>query len=253
MKDILGKSRDIFPGWIKTYVIGTFVWQIYLWIHSTKLYHLIRMMLTDMKTIDYQINDQEVKLSIPNSTRLLDNNGTPTQFEPGMTNILDDLVQDDTIYYDVGAHFGYHVATVIALGVPEDQIHTFESSRFRQNILTKNFKNINANRCLVGDHKSGCTTIDSYCRNHTSPDIVKIDVEGQEISILTGMCEVLERHTPVLLIEVHPKYLSKYGGSEDELLNLISGHHYSVRCVNHRSSLNKTSGDDTYLLIGMPQ
>ena len=44
-------------------------------------------------------------------------------------------------------------------------------------------------------------SIDSFCRSHPVPDLVKIDVEGCEDQVLSGMRESLLRHKPKIIIE----------------------------------------------------
>ncbi len=39
--------------------------------------------------------------------------------------------------------------------------------------------------------------------DRSPPDLIKIDVEGGEVAAITGMREILEKHRPTLLIELH--------------------------------------------------
>jgi FkbM family methyltransferase len=47
------------------------------------------------------------------------------------------------------------------------------------------------------------TTLDAYCRGFLRLDFVKIDAEGAEPLILSGMVEVLREKRPALIIEFH--------------------------------------------------
>ncbi|MDA2912108.1 FkbM family methyltransferase, partial [Nitrospiraceae bacterium AH_259_D15_M11_P09] len=46
--------------------------------------------------------------------------------------------------------------------------------------------------------------LDDYVRNgEFKPDVIKIDVEGAEVSVLTGAKYVLEAYKPVCLVSTH--------------------------------------------------
>ncbi len=63
---------------------------------------------------------------------------------------------------------------------------------------------------FVGDGASDASiAIDDLIRdrNYRAPDIVKIDVEGDELKVLRGMQSTLMRVRPKLIIEVHSKNL----------------------------------------------
>ncbi len=54
-------------------------------------------------------------------------------------------------------------------------------------------------------------------------DLVKIDTEGAEMSILKGMEKTIKEYPPHLLIEVHPKQLKEvFNSSAEEVMNLIT-------------------------------
>lgn len=53
---------------------------------------------------------------------------------------------------------------------------------------------------------------------HGTPSIIKIDVEHHEMEVLRGAAQTLEKHRPMLLIEIHgydqspiPKFLEQFG------------------------------------------
>jgi FkbM family methyltransferase len=61
------------------------------------------------------------------------------------------------------------------------------------------------------------------------PDVMKIDVEGYEISVLRGAGRILSEDRPFLFLEVHPPRIRELGGSMRELVDLLTGHGYRVR------------------------
>jgi FkbM family methyltransferase len=59
-------------------------------------------------------------------------------------------------------------------------------------------------------------TIDAHVAAHRlRPRLVKIDVEGVEISVLAGMARTLATHRPVVLLEVHPGWLPDGKSADD--------------------------------------
>jgi hypothetical protein len=52
------------------------------------------------------------------------------------------------------------------------------------------------------------------------PDVVKLDVEGAEVAVLSGLRETLIRHDPVVICELH--------ASNDAVLRLAGECGYSV-------------------------
>lgn len=56
------------------------------------------------------------------------------------------------------------------------------------------------------------------------PDIIKIDVEGNEGLVLEGMTETLARHAPVILCELH----THLGDSGQAVVAALTGHGYRL-------------------------
>ena len=55
-----------------------------------------------------------------------------------------------------------------------------------------------------------------------APNLVKIDIEGAELSALKSGVEFLKRVRPVLLIEVHANLLPRFGASAQDLNDFLS-------------------------------
>jgi len=65
-------------------------------------------------------------------------------------------------------------------------------------------------------------TVDAVCHEHSfAPDLMKIDVEGYELSVLRGARGILERCSPLLLLEIHPGMIAALGQTVAELLDFL--------------------------------
>jgi hypothetical protein len=74
-------------------------------------------------------------------------------------------------------------------------------------------------------------TIDHFVleQGHAPPNFLKIDVEGGEAAVLRGMREVLQRHRPVLLCEMH--------GRNREVAETLSEVGYLTQVIEEDSPL----------------
>lgn len=72
--------------------------------------------------------------------------------------------------------------------------------------------------------------VDSLLARHgegTTPQLVKIDVEGAEMEVLAGMRELLAtRPPPCMVVEISPDLLRKTGSSQEELYAFMQGFGY---------------------------
>ena len=80
--------------------------------------------------------------------------------------------------------------------------------------------------------------LDDFCEaNAVVPDLIKIDVEGSQFSILKGAKGILSSHRPILLIEAdRPQAVNHEGVSMREMCtHLIQSLEYRLVSSNHRS------------------
>ncbi len=61
-----------------------------------------------------------------------------------------------------------------------------------------------------------------------TPGFIKIDTEGSEFKVLSGAAQVLKKYRPVLLSELDDKYLTKFGNTSLEVINLLKDYGYQV-------------------------
>jgi FkbM family methyltransferase len=65
-------------------------------------------------------------------------------------------------------------------------------------------------------------TVDALCvEMDFPPDLVKIDVEGYELEVLSGARDTLARHRPLLFLEVHPDRLRQLGHALAEVVRML--------------------------------
>jgi len=61
------------------------------------------------------------------------------------------------------------------------------------------------------------TTLDNIFSNNQKIDLIRMDVEGHEYRVIKGGLNIIKKHLPSFVIEVHPNLLGKH-----ELQNLLS-------------------------------
>jgi len=159
-------------------------------------------------------------------------------YEPDTVALLDRLLEQGSVYVDVGAHVGHHVLIGSARVGSGGGVHAFEAdpATFRELL-----RNVNINRCAnvrvnnqaVADNSGTAhffladvslssanslgktvhtsdkridvtvTTLDAYfaaCRADRV-DVIKVDVEGAELLVLRGAVNALTRYQPTLILE----------------------------------------------------
>lgn len=186
----------------------------------------------------YQTPVGEIRLMVSNDSFLAEKTDTGGH-EAALVRDMGRWFDPDTVFYDVGSHFGYMTKVALAAGVPEDGIHAFEAERFRFHVLSRNHEDeaLHLNRVYVSDAVgAGQITIDSYARSNPPPDVVKIDIEGAEYAAIQGMEETIGSSKPRLYVEVHPHYLGDFGATVNDVMELLTGHSYTVEMLTSDST-----------------
>jgi len=178
--------------------------------------------------------------------------------------------------FDVGAHIGWYTC-LGAAAAPLARVVAFEADRgntnaLRQNVGVNGFRHAHVvNGAICKDHGGSCflnpgrttlehalgppssigrrvrtISIDGWCQDTGDrPDLVKIDVEGAELSVLEGMCSTLAARTASVLLEVHSQRL------KDEACELLEANRYKVNSVRLDESRARSDWSNE-ILIAIP-
>lgn len=154
-------------------------------------------------------------------------------YEPQVLDALAARLRTGATYWDVGAHLGYLVAVASRLVGPTGTVVAFEPNpenirRLRRTIELNDLQNVIVREVALSDRIGqsefhihvassmgsllpdststssiavATRTADEELKSMSSPDLVKIDVEGSENAVLAGAGRLLERR-PALIVEV---------------------------------------------------
>jgi len=159
--------------------------------------------------------------------------------EPAVQAMLAEQLQPGMVFYDLGANIGmFSLLAAQILGV-NGRVFSFEpdpevAARLRRNVARNGFSNLtvveagvwsssgDVNFVPAGaaspDHGTGsfvgsgaavagipvrCVALDDFLADAPPPDAIKCDVEGAEVEVLQGAAQLLEKHHPWLLCEIH--------------------------------------------------
>jgi hypothetical protein len=161
--------------------------------------------------------------------------GRPAGHEAGVCRWLIERLRPDDVFYDVGAHFGFY-PTLVDTIQPTAEVHCFEPAIGLVKFIYGNRRRRGAQRRwtivekLVGDADThAMVTLDAYARSAgRPPTIVKIDVEGAEVTVLRGARELVARRQTEFLVELHPEAMPGFGQSVDEFLASFGDFRLSV-------------------------
>lgn len=189
-------------------------------------------------------------------------------WEPEMTSMAIEKIQPGWHILDVGAHIGYYTLLFGKQCGPQGRVAAFEPEMdafkaLNANIELNGMENIRTFRLALSDHRGHVvmkpenrglmladkegdaeTTAEMIPSDEFWPtldwpkvDLVKIDVEGAELGVLTGMENMLRKYHPHLFVEIHPLHLKKcFHSSADEVLCFLKEkHHYKLVPVDSDS------------------
>lgn len=182
------------------------------------------------------------------------NNGI---WEPFETEVVRRCLTSESDFYDVGANIGwYSLVCGLELAKHGGTVHAFEPAFENVSILTRNImnaqlSNVRINPCALGeeigpiemhlsatnkgDHrayacepgrlieKSSVTRFDAYYVKSNRIPFMKIDTQGYELSVLSGMGEYLfSVDNIIILLEFWPHGLGIHTDGVAKLIHLLN-------------------------------
>ena len=191
--------------------------------------------------------------------------------EPETINFILRFLKPGMVFWDIGAHIGeFSLLAARAVG-EKGEVHAFEPNPENFDLLSFNvqmnrLKNKNIlNPLIVFDTDDelyfeifqepsiSCVRADSlvpaatptkrirvpsvrlddyYFKQGRRVDLIKIDTEGSELSVLRGMRQLLSlspKEAPVLVFECLPVNYNRFGYNASDLLSFLRGFHYTIQ------------------------
>lgn len=197
------------------------------------------------------------------------------------------LLRPGQLVLDIGANVGYYTLLAAEGAGPAGSVHAFEPvkrtfDRLAQNVELNGFGNVvlsrlaltncngEASMWVAPESSSGMSSLvapddvtgaservrterlDDYCRRAEiqEVDIVKIDVEGEELQVLRGGEQVLRRsqHARVF-VEVNRALLARSDTSPEELAAFMASIGFKPHRITERGALPLTEVPDDNLVL----
>ena len=191
--------------------------------------------------------------------------GSLTDYEPEMRKAIELATRPGQCAYDVGANVGVFSYQFASLVGPGGRVYAFEpepnnSQCLSRSIALNDTSNIvldtralgSATKTEMFDRRGGAfsgrlvgtgsshkptknliqvetTSIDHLVEqeHYLAPDVIKIDVEGNERLVLEGMRNTLERNKPVIICELH----GHLGDDVEAVFRLLKEFNYNIYSI----------------------
>jgi len=166
--------------------------------------------------------------------------------EPFLTELIKKTIKKGDIIVDIGANIGYYALLEAKLVGDKGKVYAIEPvsqnlNLLKRNISLNNYSNIEVfqlaignenktSRIFLSEESNWCSmiktnnikvvgtapvklvTLDSFLKNKPYPDIIRMDVEGDETEIIKGMKNILSVKRPLkLFIELHSIFIRDNG------------------------------------------
>ncbi|MBD3309038.1 FkbM family methyltransferase [candidate division KSB3 bacterium] len=201
------------------------------------------------------------------------------EYEPGCSHVMRRLLNPGDNVLDIGANIGYFTFLAASYVGETGKVIAFEASpitfqQLKRNTDLNQFKQVEIRCQAVSkapgrltfyqgpfDH-SGVSALRPISNSSASFEVqtlkldqereslptiayVKIDVEGAEFDVLTGMQEILHRDSPEVMLELTDEYLKDFGSSAEALVTLMGEQGYTCYMISDQGLTPLTHWDPT--------
>jgi FkbM family methyltransferase len=186
-------------------------------------------------------------------------------YEPHVRECFDVILEPGAVYFDVGAHIGFHAVFAAHRVGRQGRVFAFEADPHNYERLARNLSQFHwaqAVNSAVWDHTGSLTFERSSTKNEsgwgtvsavrdfgkgehvTVPsvalddwfrdlhlnrwDAMKLDAEGSELAVLCGAQSSLEKFRPFLIMEINAIVLEQGGVSPAGVANFLLERGYSL-------------------------
>jgi FkbM family methyltransferase len=189
-------------------------------------------------------------------------------FEPEQSALIEALLPKGGVFLDVGANIGYFTVLGGRSVGPTGRVYAFEPVEEIHRLLSTNvslngLENVEALAlaCFSSPGQMGMERASDSGKSHLSParahskpvslttvddfvalaridrvDLIKIDTEGSDLEVLKGARRTVDRFRPAIIMELD--HLSRFGGSQSEVLQFFRRCGYEVRELRGKHSLD---------------
>ncbi|MDG2412082.1 MAG: FkbM family methyltransferase [Halioglobus sp.] len=201
-------------------------------------------------------------------------------WEPHETSLILDLLQSGDTFLDVGANIGYFSILAAAAVGEAGHVIAYEPDPENYRLLQANVElnalrsrvisraaalsdtngegrlylsanNLGDHQVYAGDEERPSVPIllargdDDLGRTLSRLDLVKVDTQGSEFRVISGLLVLLQKFRPRILLELTPHSLRQAGSSGRELIEMLATVKLPMWIVDHVSGgLHATRAED---------
>ncbi|KKN17162.1 hypothetical protein LCGC14_0968620 [marine sediment metagenome] len=186
---------------------------------------------------------------------------TSSQREPYLTNAVRGFLCAGNTVIDIGANIGYYALQEAMLVGPKGKVYAIEPMAHNMEVLQRSielnrYSNIETSTMAMGDTVGSglmyvsplrnnssllegkshvrkqmvdLTTVDHFIKGKPLPDLIRMDVEGYEIEIISGMQNLMKsKHPFKIVMELH---LNILGCRAAGMLRMLEQHGFKADLV----------------------
>jgi FkbM family methyltransferase len=194
-------------------------------------------------------------------------------WDPQLTQLVKNRLDRGMVFIDIGAHSGYFTLLAARNVAESGRVLAVEpnpkiANQLRENLNASNIHNTTIEQIACNEHggaavlyvhddsnssasslsevnvHSGnqiavqCQPLDEVVERHAlnRVDLIKIDVEGAELSVIRGALSTLSRFKPTIVMELDSTLLAAFGSSIDDVRNELTKLNYTVKPLGGHSN-----------------